>query len=118
VHGLAVCALALRVDDATRAAERALTLLDQPFQQPVGPSELNIPAVRGLGGSLLYFVRPCARARRLWDVDFAPVAGDVAEGGSGDDRSHIAIHALRGDAHLASVLSVAVSMCGNVRCNR
>jgi 4-hydroxyphenylpyruvate dioxygenase len=78
VHGTSVCALALRVDDAQRAVERALTLLDQPFQQPVGPGEMNIPAVRGLGGSLLYFVDHGSGLDRLWDVDFEPVATDQA----------------------------------------
>ncbi len=34
-----------------------------PFQQPVGPGEMNIPAVRGLGGSLLYFVDHAQRPR-------------------------------------------------------
>jgi 4-hydroxyphenylpyruvate dioxygenase len=81
VHGLTVCALALRVDDAQRAVERAVTLLDQPFQQPVGPGEMNIPAVRGLGGSLLYFVDHRHGLDRLWDVDFEPVTGDLAEAG-------------------------------------
>ena len=81
VHGLTVCALALRVDDARRAVERAVTLLDQPFQQPVGPGEMNIPAVRGLGGSLLYFVDHTNGLDRLWDVDFEPVADDLPEAG-------------------------------------
>jgi 4-hydroxyphenylpyruvate dioxygenase len=71
-HGTSVCALALRVDDAPGTVERATTLLDQPFQQPVGPGELNIPAVRGLGGSLLYFVDHKTGLDRLWDVDFEP----------------------------------------------
>ncbi len=81
VHGLSVCALALRVDDAGRAVERALTLLDQPFQQPVGPGEMNIPAVRGLGGSLLYFIDHASGLDRLWDVDFEPIVGDLPEAG-------------------------------------
>jgi 4-hydroxyphenylpyruvate dioxygenase len=81
VHGLTVCALALRVDDARRAVARAVTLLDQPFQQAVGPGELNIPAVRGLGGSLLYFVDHTNGLDRLWDVDFEPVANDLPEAG-------------------------------------
>ena len=81
VHGLSVCALALRVDDAQRTVERALTLLDTPFQQPVGPGELNIPAVRGLGGSLLYFIDHGSGLDRLWDVDFEPVAADAAGAG-------------------------------------
>ncbi len=81
VHGLSVCALALRVDDAQRAVQRALTLLDQPFQQPVGPGEMNVPAVRGLGGSLLYFIDHASGLDRLWDIDFEPVACDQPEAG-------------------------------------
>ncbi|HZH51797.1 MAG TPA: TIM barrel protein [Microvirga sp.] len=71
-HGTSVCALALRVEDAPGTVERAVMLLDHPFQQPVGPGELNIPAVRGLGGSLLYFVDRKSGLDRLWDVDFEP----------------------------------------------
>jgi len=71
-HGTSVCALALRVGDAPGTVDRAVRLLDQPFQQPVGPGELNIPAVRGLGGSLLYFVDHKSGLDRLWDVDFEP----------------------------------------------
>jgi 4-hydroxyphenylpyruvate dioxygenase len=71
-HGTSVCALALRVDDAPATVNRAITLLDQPFQQPAGPGELNIPAIRGLGGSLLYFVDQKSGLNRLWDVDFEP----------------------------------------------
>jgi 4-hydroxyphenylpyruvate dioxygenase len=78
VHGASVCALALRIDDAERSVERAVALLDSPFQQPVGPGEMNIPAVRGLGGSLLYFVDHRSGLDRLWDVDFAPVIADAA----------------------------------------
>jgi 4-hydroxyphenylpyruvate dioxygenase len=69
-HGTAVCALALRVDDAPGTVDRAVMLLDQPFQQPVGTGEMNIPAVRGLGGSILYFVDHKSGLDRLWDVDF------------------------------------------------
>ena len=44
------------VDDAEATLRRATGLLDQPFHQAVGPGELEIPAVRGVGGSLLYFI--------------------------------------------------------------
>ena len=57
-HGTSVCAIGLRVDDAAATLDRAQKLLDQPFRQAVGPGELEIPAVRGLGGSLLYFIDP------------------------------------------------------------
>jgi 4-hydroxyphenylpyruvate dioxygenase len=72
-HGSSVCAVALKVDDAAATVARAVELLDQPFRQAVGPGELDIPAVRGLGGSLLYFVDEKSGLDRLWDVDFRPV---------------------------------------------
>ncbi|MBV9154338.1 MAG: VOC family protein, partial [Alphaproteobacteria bacterium] len=53
--------------------ERAQGLLDRPFRQAVGPGELDIPAVRGVGGSLLYFVDGKTELGRWWDVDFRPV---------------------------------------------
>jgi 4-hydroxyphenylpyruvate dioxygenase len=43
----------------------------------VGPGELNIPAVRGVGGSLMYFVDSSTPLGRLWDVDFDAI--DTAE---------------------------------------
>jgi len=72
-HGPSVCAMALRVDDASKTLERAVKLLDQPFRGAVGPGELDIPAVRGLGGSLIYFVDRRTRLGDLWEVDFVPV---------------------------------------------
>lgn len=78
-HGTSVCALALRVDDASGTMDRAVKLLDQPFQQPAGPGEMNIPGVRGLGGSLLYFVDHKTGLDRLWDVDFAATDAGVSD---------------------------------------
>jgi 4-hydroxyphenylpyruvate dioxygenase len=79
-HGTSVCALALRVDDAGAALDRAERLLDQPFRQAVGPGELEIPCVRGLGGSLIYFVDAKHGLDRLWEVDFAKVDAPAAQG--------------------------------------
>ncbi len=85
-HGSSVCAMALRVDDAPRTVERALRLLDRPFRQAVGPGELDLPAVRGVGGSLLYFIDRKSELGRLWQVDFAPAAG-----GAGGDAGLVRI---------------------------
>ena len=76
-HGSAVCALALKVDDAAAALARANRLLDQPFRQVVRAGEIYIPAVRGLGGSLVYFVDDKTDLARHWEVDFdvPPAAG-------------------------------------------
>ena len=73
-HGPSVCAMCLKVDDATATLDRAEKLRDTPFRQAVGPGELEIPAVRGLGGSLLYFVDPKSELGRLWDIDFTRAA--------------------------------------------
>ena len=58
-------------------------LRDTPFRQAVGPGELEIPAVRGLGGSLLYFVDPKSELGRLWDIDFTAPRQPEGNGGAG-----------------------------------
>ena len=42
----------------------------KPVETKVGPMELNIPAVEGIGGSLLYFVDRYGEKGSIWDVDF------------------------------------------------
>jgi len=79
-HGPAVCALCLKVDDARRAMARAEALLATPFRQSVTPGELEIPAIRGVGGSLLYFVDAASELGRLWEVDFVAAPQPVGRG--------------------------------------
>ncbi|MFM1814791.1 MAG: hypothetical protein RLZ98_1486 [Pseudomonadota bacterium] len=74
-HGPSVCAIGLRVEDAAATFERAQKLLSQPFSQAVGPGELQIPCVRGLGGSLIYFVDPKSELAKVWDIEFVPEPG-------------------------------------------
>lgn len=69
-HGSGVCAIAMEVDDVDRLMARAERLKASVFRQPVGPGELEIPAVRALGGSLLYFV---TGDRENWSRDFEAV---------------------------------------------
>ena len=80
-HGVSVCAICLKVDDATAAVDRAERLRDTPFRQAVGPGEVDIPAVRGLGGSLVYFVDPTTVLGRLWDIDFLAQPHDDGDAG-------------------------------------
>jgi 4-hydroxyphenylpyruvate dioxygenase len=75
-HGPSVCAIALKVESAAAAVDRAERLCDTPFRQKVGPGELEIPAVRGLGGSLIYFLDPISQLASNWDIDFHPIEGD------------------------------------------
>jgi 4-hydroxyphenylpyruvate dioxygenase len=67
--------MAFRVKDAAAAYERALTLGAKPFKSTVGPMELNIPAIKGIGGSLIYLVDRYGPAGSIYDVDFRPVPG-------------------------------------------
>ncbi|HEX3097151.1 MAG TPA: 4-hydroxyphenylpyruvate dioxygenase [Usitatibacter sp.] len=78
VHGPSACAFAMRVKDAAKAYRRALDLGAKPFHGKVGPMELNIPALQGIGGSLIYLVDRYAGnsgSLSIYDVDFIPVEG-------------------------------------------
>jgi len=89
LHGPSVCAMAFRVKDAKQAYERALELGAWGFDNHTGPMELNIPAIKGIGDSLIYFVdrwhgKDGAAAGAIgnisiYDVDFVPIADAVAE---------------------------------------
>ena len=69
-HGSAVCAIGIKVDNAASTFERATRLLDVPFRQDVAPGELDIPAVRGVGGSLIYFLDSTSELGRVWEIEF------------------------------------------------
>jgi 4-hydroxyphenylpyruvate dioxygenase len=75
VHGPCACAMAFRVADAAAAFDRAVRLGARPFHGRVGPMELNIPAIEGIGGSLIYFVDRYGPRGSIWDVDFRPIGG-------------------------------------------
>ena len=59
--------------DAAAAFKRAVELGATPFESDVGPMELNIPAIEGIGGSLIYLVDRYGE-NTIYDVDFEPVA--------------------------------------------
>ncbi|HEY0836862.1 MAG TPA: 4-hydroxyphenylpyruvate dioxygenase [Azospirillum sp.] len=69
VHGPSVCAIAFRVADAAHAYRRALSLGARPGPSTAGPMELNIPAIQGIGGSLIHLVDRYGD-RSIYDVDF------------------------------------------------
>ena len=90
LHGSSVCAFAFRVKDAKAAYERALSLGAWGYAEQAGPGELNIPAIKGIGDSIIYFIdrwrgKNGAQAGDIgnigfYDVDFEPLPGvDAAE---------------------------------------
>jgi len=74
VHGPSVCAIAFRVRDAAAAYDHVLALGAQPHHGTIGPMELNIPAIRGIGDSLIYLVDRY-RTGTIYDVDFVAADG-------------------------------------------
>jgi 4-hydroxyphenylpyruvate dioxygenase len=71
LHGPSICAIAFRVADAAKAYERAISLGAKPVEGKVGPMELNIPAIEGIGGSMIYLVDRYGE-HSIYDVDFVP----------------------------------------------
>jgi 4-hydroxyphenylpyruvate dioxygenase len=82
LHGPSVCAIAFRVRDAAAAYDRAIRLGARPVHGKVGPMELNIPAIEGIGGSLIYLVDRYGE-HTIYDVDFVPLTEDRAAPGVG-----------------------------------
>ncbi len=75
VHGPSACAMAFRVKDAAAAFKRAVSLGARPVPGKTGPMELNIPAIEGIGGSLIYLVDRYGERGSIYDVDFVGVEG-------------------------------------------
>src|SRR5215472_452873 len=70
VHGPSICAIAFRVKNSAMAYKRALSLGAWGVEGKVGPMELNIPAIKGIGDSLIYLVDRYGARGTIYDVDF------------------------------------------------
>ncbi len=98
-HGPSACAMAFRVKDAAKAFKRALELGAKPFANHVGPMELNIPAIEGIGGSVIYLVDRYG-AQSIYDVDFVatdPARGFAHEGAGLTYIDHVTHNVFRGN---------------------
>lgn len=81
VHGTNAYAIGLKVEDAAATVARARALGAEPFEQRREPGELAIPAIRGVGGGIIYFIDG-GELSRVWDVEFEPLpAGEVSDAG-------------------------------------
>jgi 4-hydroxyphenylpyruvate dioxygenase len=94
LHGPSICAIAFRVADAKAAYERAVDLGAWGYAGHAGPGELNIPAIKGIGDSLIYFIDRWRGKHGkttgdignigFYDVDFEPLPGaDLNPAGHG-----------------------------------
>lgn len=73
-HGPCANAMAFRVKDAAGALEALVAAGAKPVASGAGPMELQIPAIEGIGGSLIYLVDRYGD-RDIYDVDFRPLPG-------------------------------------------
>jgi 4-hydroxyphenylpyruvate dioxygenase len=74
VHGPSANAMAFRVRDARHAFEEAVRRGAKPVDSPIGPMELDIPCIEGIGGAYVYLVDRYG-AQSIYDVDFRPIPG-------------------------------------------
>ena len=83
VHGTSVCDIGLKVEDAAATVERARALGATLFDQPVGPGELRIPAIRGVGGGIMHFIDDRSDLSRVWEIEFETVHDPQAPADAG-----------------------------------
>lgn len=73
-HGPSACGMAFRVRDANRALRQAVERGAERVVLQPGIMELNIPAIRGIGNSLIYLIDRHAGdgnpALTIYDIDF------------------------------------------------
>ncbi len=74
-HGPSVCGMAFRVRNAHQAYGRALELGAQPIAIATGPMELNLPAIKGIGGAPLYLIDRFGEGSSIYDIDFNFIDG-------------------------------------------
>ncbi|HEY4112559.1 MAG TPA: 4-hydroxyphenylpyruvate dioxygenase [Rhizomicrobium sp.] len=98
-HGPSACAMAFRVHDAPAAYKTLIGAGAKPFANQVGPMELNIPAIEGIGGSVIYLVDRYGD-RSIYDVDFVatdPSKGFAHEGAGLTYIDHVTHNVMRGN---------------------
>ena len=75
VHGPSICAIGFRVRDAAECYRSCMNRGAWGVEGKVGPMELNIPSIKGVGDSLIYLVDRYGENGTIYDVDFVAVAG-------------------------------------------
>jgi 4-hydroxyphenylpyruvate dioxygenase len=79
-HGPSACGMGFRFADAARAYALAIERGAEPVEVRTGPMELRLPAIRGIGGAIIYFIDRYAtmsepEALSIYDIDFRSLPG-------------------------------------------
>ena len=74
-HGASACGMAWRVKDAARAYAAAIERGAEPVEVRTGAMELHLPAIRGIGGSIIYLIDRYGDDLSIYDIDFVYTPG-------------------------------------------
>ena len=74
-HGPSACAMGFRVKDAQAAYQLALEKGAQPVEVNSGFSELRLPAIKGIGGAIIYLIDRFETGSSIYDIDFNYIEG-------------------------------------------
>ena len=74
-HGPSACGMAFRVKNARVAYDAAIARGAEPVETRTGPMELRLPAIRGIGGAMIYLVDRYGDALSIYDIDFDSLPG-------------------------------------------
>lgn len=89
-HGTTICDVGMKVDNAQATSARASALGATAFEQPVGPGELKIPAIRSVGGSVMHFIDDKNGLSDVWSVEFTRSATEAVAGAGLRKIDHVA----------------------------
>ena len=75
-HGPSACGMGFRVRDAVAAYEHLMAQGAEPVDVKTGPMELRLPAIRGIGNSIIYLIdRYEDDEPSIYDIDFNYLPG-------------------------------------------
>ena len=78
-HGPSACGMGWRVRNAADAYRVALERGAEPVEVRTGPMELSLPAIRGIGGAIIYLIDRYAGSPlgdlSIYDIDFVYLPG-------------------------------------------
>lgn len=80
MHGAAICALGLTVPNPDATLRRARALNIARYDEATQRDGSGMPALRGVGGSLIYLLRD-AGTERIWSDEFRTIPGDSQDAG-------------------------------------
>jgi 4-hydroxyphenylpyruvate dioxygenase len=89
-HGTTAYAIGLMVEDAEATIARASAMGAATFEQPLAEGEMRIPAIRGVGGGVIYFIDAKSDLGRVWDTEFVPLAHEATAGAGLTRIDHVA----------------------------